>query len=197
MALIFAASLSASSDTIFDNGMDGQDCPDGRIVQSDISYNGTTLTDVDVTAFENIWGRASASDPPTLWPGIDESTPIISDFTKTGYIAAKFHVPADVAGGMVGQFRYVSYGSGPLLDFSISTQCADFLPAQVACVLLDAPPDDSALMHWRFVNGSNFWCQLQADTDYYVNIRLYDPTQSPPSCSDDTCPVSVSNYFGF
>ena len=196
-ALILAASVSLAPDANFRDGFDGGECPAGRIVSNDISYNGITLVGVDVTQFENIWGRAHAFDPPMVWPGVDASTPTILYFARTGYIAARFHVPADVTDSTDGLFTYSSFGSGPLLDFSISTQCADFSPQQIACGILDAPPDGAAMMHWRLVNGSNFWCQLQADTDYYVNIRLDDPTESPPSCSEDTCPVSVSNYFGF
>jgi len=195
-ALILSASVSLAPDALFRDGFDGGACPAGRIANTEISYNGATLIGVDVTAFENLWGRLSASDPPVLWPGLDTSTPTILHFAKTGYIAAKFHVPADASVTTAGMFKYVSFGSGPLLDFSISTECADFSPEQAACVVLDAPPDDSAMVHWRLTVGTNFWCPLQLDTDYYVNIRLFDPNVSPPQCSGDTCPVTVSNYFG-
>ena len=36
-ALLLATSISGAPDDIFRNGMDGDICPDGRIVQSDFS----------------------------------------------------------------------------------------------------------------------------------------------------------------
>ena len=197
-ALILAASVSLAPDALFRNGFDGGECPAGRIVQSDIDYNGTTVPDVNVTAFENIWGRSAPTDPLTFWPGINGATPVIVDFAKNGYVAAGFHVPSDVSQNIVGDFRYSSFPVGPLLDFSISTACGDFSSELGSCVAFDMASDDSALIRWRMSNGTAFWCALQANTDYYVNIRLYDPTHVPQQCATfDTCPVATMNLFGF
>jgi hypothetical protein len=196
-ALLLATSISGTADGIFRDGMEGDVCPDGRIVQSDILYGDVTLTDVDVTLFENVWGYLTSSDPLTLWPGINGSTPMILDFTKTGYLAAKFHTLSDPPALLTGMFKYTSYPfMGPALDLSISGQCGDFSAELAGCVALNIPPVDQAFVHWRFSAGNPFMCQLQPDTDYYVNVRFTDPTATAPQCSDVACPVPISNYFG-
>jgi hypothetical protein len=195
-ALLLAASISGTGDGIFRDGMESDTCPDGRIVQSDILYGEVTLTDVDVTLFENLWGRDAGSAPPTPWPGLNGSTPLILDFTKTGYLAAKFHTSPDPPDLFSGMFKYTSYPfMGPDLDFSISGQCADFSPEQTGCVGLNIAPIDQAFLHWRFSTGDAFHCQLQPDTDYYVNVRFNDPTATAPQCSDVACPVPIQSFF--
>ena len=199
-ALLLAASISAAPDDIFRSGVDGDSCPDGRIVQADILYGDVTLTGVDVTLFENLWGRAANSDPPTPWPGLNGSTPMILDFTKTGYLAAKFHTSPDPPGTLTGMFRYASWPfMGPDLDFSVSAQCGDFSAEGSGCVALDVASIDQASVRWRFSAGSPFFCQLQPDMDYYVNVRFNDPAVTTPHCSDTdvTCPLpGIPNYFG-
>jgi hypothetical protein len=196
-ALLLAASISGTGDGIFRDGMDSDDCPDGRIVQSDIAYGDVTLTDVDVTVFENLWGRVADSGPPTPWPGLSGSTPLILDFTKTGYLAAKFHTSPDPSDMLQGMFKYTSYPfMGPDLDVSISGQCADFSPEQTSCVWSNVAPIDQGFLYWRFSAGDLFHCQLQPDTDYYVNVRFNDPTATAPQCSDVACPVPIQSFFG-
>jgi len=197
-ALLLAASISGTGDGIFRDGMDSDSCPDGRIVQSDILYGDVTLTDVDVTLFENLWGRGADSDPPTPWPGINGSTPMILDFTKTGYLAAKFHTSLDPPGMLRGMFKYTSYPfAGPLLDVSISEQCADFSAEQTDCAWVNIANQDQPFLYWRFSAGDPFHCPLQPDTDYYVNMRLSDPTATTPHCSDVACALpGIQSYFG-
>jgi len=198
-ALLLATSISAAGDNIFESGLDGASCPDGRIMQSDLQYGDTTLTDVDVTAFENLWGRGAASDPPVSWPGLTGSSPMILDFARTGYLAAKFHTSADPADTLVGMFEYVSYpygASSPHLDFSITTECGNFSPEQSGCIELDVAAVDVPLGRWRVYAGNAFYCQLQSDTDYFVNVRFSDPAATGPQCTDDACPIPIQSYFG-
>ena len=197
-ALLLAASISADPDDIFRNGMDSDSCPEGRIVQSDILYGDVTLTDVDVTLFENLWGSAAGSSPPTPWPGINGSTPMILDFTKTGYLAAKFHTAPDSPGTLTGMFKYSSWPFvGPSLDVSVSEQCADFPAERTSCAWVNVANQDQPFLYWRFWGDDVFHCRLQPDTDYYVNIRLSDPTTTTPHCSDVACELpGIQSYFG-
>ena len=197
-ALLLAASISGTGDGIFRDGMDSDSCPDGRIVQSDILYGDVTVTDVDVTLFENLWGRGADSDPPTPWPGINGSNPMILDFTKTGYVAAKFHTSSGPPDMLRGMFKYTSYPFvGPDLDVSISGQCADFPAEQTGCASFNIANQDQPFLYWRFWGDDVFHCRLQPDTDYYVNIRLSDPTTTTPHCSDVACELpGIQSYFG-
>jgi hypothetical protein len=194
-ALLLAASIPAGTDTVFKDGLDGEDCPAGRITLSDVSYgSGDTLSDADTTAFENIWGHATSSDPTLQWPGYAGTAPTIVQFTRTGYVAAKFHTPSEMPSTLSGLFKYVSYVGGPNLDFSISGQCADFSQEESGCSAADMPATDMTLVYWRATPGSPFYCTLEPDTDYYVNILLTDPEAIDPECQEDTCQVSIPSY---
>ena len=197
-ALLFAASISGSTDVVFNEGFDGDTCPDGRISRSNISYGSAgTRSNVDVTEFENIWGHGGSQDPTVPWPGYPGTSPIIEDFTRDGYIAAKFHTPIVLLPTLSGFFKSPSYPGGPNVDFAISEQCADFYPDQSGCLAADASQGDTPLVYWRTTQGL-FYCILQPDTDYYINMRFTDPETNDPNCNDDenTCPVHTLNYYG-
>ncbi|HKE47859.1 MAG TPA: hypothetical protein VKB52_07325 [Rhodanobacteraceae bacterium] len=187
-------SASALPDQIFFSAMELDTCPAHRIERSDVSYNFQTVTGVDVTRFENLWGRVEATDPVEPFPGVAGSQPTVDAFTRTGYVAAKFHTPSDIPSGTDGLFKNVSYGSGPALDFSLSPQCGDFSPALGACIEVDAPAADQGMVYWRGANGNAFYCALAPDTDYYANIRLHDPDDAAAGCSSTDCRVTTVSY---
>ncbi|MGH8172280.1 MAG: hypothetical protein ACREPX_03990 [Rhodanobacteraceae bacterium] len=199
VALLLAVSISGTTDVVFNSGFDGDTCPSGRITRSNISYgSGGTRSNVDLTQFENIWGRAGSSDPISiLWPGYPGTSPIIQDFTRDGFVAAKFHTPIVLLPTLNGFYKSPSYPGGPNIDFSISEQCADFNPPQSGCLATNVPQGDTPLIYWRTTQGA-FFCILEPDTDYFVNIRLTDPDAVDPNCDDDenTCLVHTLNYFG-
>lgn len=198
VALLLAASISGTTDVIFNSGFDGDTCPAGRITRSNVSYaSGGTRSNVDLTQFENIWGHATSSDPVAPWPGYAGTSPIIQNFARDGYVAAKFHTPIIVPPTLNGFFKSPSYPGGPNIDFAISEQCGDFYPDQSGCLAGDTPQGDNPLVYWRFTTGS-FFCILEPNRDYYINIRLTDPDAVDPNCDDDanTCPVHTLNYYG-
>lgn len=197
-ALIMLVSISGTTDAIFHDGYDGSTCPNGRIIHSSITWGpgGGTLSNVDLTEFANIWGRVGASDLPESWPGRTGASPIINSFVREGYVAAHFHTPAAPVLTQNGFFKYVSYSSGPNITFSISPQCADFYPVQSSCLASNISASDTGLVYWRYSTGGNFYCQLEPDTDYFVNIELTDPQAAGPNCTDATCLVHTLNYFG-
>ena len=194
-ALLLAASLSASPDQIFFSGMELDTCPARRIERSDVTYGAGTDADVDVTRFENVWGRGAASDPGQPWPGASGATPIIDEFTRDGYVAAAFHTAPDLPATTRGLYKNVSYGGGPNLDFSLSVQCGDFSSALGGCLAVDIPAADVSLVYWRGANGTAFYCALAPDTDYYVNVRLHDPDDAASGCSDADCRVTTMSAF--
>jgi hypothetical protein len=195
---LLAASVAGSTDVVFHEGFDGDTCPAGRIVHSDISYpiSGTGVRrDVDLTVFENIWGHSTNTDEAIMWPGRAGSSPIIEEFAQGGYVAAKFHTPPGMSSTLSGFFKNTSYPSGPNLNFSISEQCADFYPQQSGCLATDIASGDWTLVSWR-VSPSNFFCVLEPDTDYFVNMEVASLEPDSQGCSDGECVVHVLNYRG-
>lgn len=198
-ALMFLATMSGTTDVIFHDGYDSGTCPAGRITSSDISYpigSSGTRRGVDLTHFENIWGHADDTDSTVDWPGRAGASPIIEDFARYGYIAAAFHTPAGLGATLAGFFKNVRYFGGPNLTFSISQQCADFYPAESGCLATNISASDAPMVYWNTVFTGTFHCTLSPDTDYYVNIKLANPTATGPNCFGASCFAHTLNYFG-
>jgi hypothetical protein len=193
-ALIVAASMSSLPDEIFFSEMEFGACPAGQITRSAVTYAGDRVNNVDVTQFENIWGRVSASNAPVPWPGAPGSTPSIDMFARSGYIAASFVTLHDMA-SYIGMYVNVSYPPGPVIDASISQQCGDFAAGLGTCIVYQVPAQDQPMLHWRGANGPTLYCLLQPDTTYYVNMRLSNPDDGSTYCGPDTCIVTTSSTF--
>ncbi|MGH8171934.1 MAG: hypothetical protein ACREPX_02225 [Rhodanobacteraceae bacterium] len=173
-------------------------CPAGRQTVGNIFYppSQTLRNNVDLTMWDNIWGHNTTTDPQVPWPGFPGSNPVIKNFNKTGYVAAKFHVPSNAV-GYQGFYKNISYNGGPNLTMSISPNCGDFAPTQIACLKENVPAGDQGMVYWRQANGTNFYCHIDTDTDYYLNIKLTDPTADGPNCAPSgTCYAHVQNNFG-
>ena len=175
----------------------GDSCPASprtRATVSDINYlPGTHLRrGVDLTLWNNIWGHINESDNVTPFPGPNGASPSIQTLGKTQYVAAKFNTgPLGV--NFSGNYINVSYGAGPSLDMSISPACGDFAPATPGCLVTDVPSIDRGLVYWRIVNGTNFVCPLQPNTDYYLNVQFHDPATTGPGCGTTTCKTTIQN----
>lgn len=208
-ALLLASAVSQTSpEDIFQDSFDaGASCPasistpTGTLSQrsiSDIWYlpNAHIRHNVDVTSFDNIWGHIDELDGLTLWPGVSGSSPTIRSIGKTEYVGAKFHVPDNALPTTNGMFKHVSYGGGPNIDATISRSCGDFDTVEPGCWVHDDPSNDIPMLRWRLSSGNNFYCHLDPDTDYYLNIRLTDPHTTGPDCSAFTCQTTIQQYIG-
>jgi len=206
-ALLLAAATSQTSDSIFSDAFDepyvcpqsittGTDTRTLRTV-SDIFYADTSHVrhGVNISVFDNIWGHITELDGLTLWPGVAGASPTIKTIGKTEYVGAKFHVPANVVPLTNGSFKHVMYSGGPALDFSISRVCGDFEPVE-GCSVSDAAPDDFAMVRWRIGLGNRWYCGLEPDTDYYVNIRFTNRATTGPDCFGTTCYSTIQQYIG-
>jgi hypothetical protein len=172
-------------------------CPAGRQTVGNLFYppSQTLRNNVDLTLWDNIWGHNTTTDPVVPWPGFPGSNPVIKNFDKTQYVAAKLHVAANL--GYQGFYKNISYNGGPNLTMSISESCGDFTPSQSACLREDIPSGDQGMVYWRQAAGTNFYCHLEANTDYYLNIKITDPAATGPNCTPSgTCYVHVQNNFG-
>lgn len=192
-APVLLAMALAGDDVILRDGFDADACPAGRIETSDVVYPEGTVSDQDVTVFENLWGRWRFDDPPLPFPGSGAGATIV-DFPMHGYIAAKTRIPAETPDYYTGLYTYGSeeLPDNPHIDFSISSQCADFSHSLGDCVAFDVAAPKGRLVHWSFIAQDTYPdCVLQAGRDYFLNIRITDPTVPSPSCPRGVCAIRV------
>jgi hypothetical protein len=206
-ALLLAAATSTTSDGIYRDSFDaGASCPASistptgpRTLRStsDVFYSPAgTRAGVNVTEWNNIWGHIDALDGMTSWPGVPGASPTIQTMGKTEYVAAKFHVPADLPTTLTGTFKHVSYFGGPNVDVAISRTCGDFSPSDAGCWVYDDPGDDQPALRWRLGTGSRFYCHLDPDTDYFLNVRFTNPQATGPDCRGMACQMTLQQYIG-
>lgn len=194
-ALLILAMTPGVDDPILRDGFDANLCPAGRQTQANLSIGGFTATNVDVRYWENVWGRANVWDPVVPWPGLSYSMPTILNFGQNSYMALLFHVPANAPHNRFGWITHTEYNYGQDLTVAISTECGDFHPPSNTCHA-DTRSGQN-LAPWR-VNSSGNFCLLTPDTDYYLNLRITDPTQPSQSCnpSASVCVIgTANNYF--
>jgi hypothetical protein len=192
-----ASATSLPATVVVTQGGVGDGCPATprtRALTSDINYlPGTHIRHaVDLTLWDNIWGHISESDNVTPFPGPNGASPTIQTLGKTQYIAAKFN-SGGLPASFFGFYKNVSYGAGPSLDMSISTACGDFTPAEPGCIVTDIPSTDQGLIYWRMINGTNFYCPLLQNTDYYLNLQFHDINTTGPGCSGANCKTTIQH----
>jgi hypothetical protein len=196
-----SASVNSQPATVVvtQGGGGGDSCPTTprtRATLSDLHYlpeppahvrHGVNLADWD-----SIWGHITENDAEIPFPGPSGASPTIWTLGKTQYIAAKFNT-GSLPAGVTGFYKNVLYGAGPNLDASISTACGDFDPPDPGCKSSDMPANDQPFIYWRMVNGTNFYCGLQQNTDYYLNIQFHDINTTGPGCSGATCKTTIQH----
>jgi len=190
---LLAISLAPAPETIFTDGFDATTCPAGRIETSDVAYADGTLTDVDVTYFENLWGRSSVGLDPEPFPGSSTTIGIL-EFAMSDYIAASAFIEPYVPEEISGLYKYSGSQApdNPHIDFSISETCGDFSARLGECVAYDVEPD-GALVGWSFVSHDIPTCVLHAGRNYFLNVRVTDPSTPSPACPGNVCAIRVSS----
>lgn len=207
LAAASALAQAQSGDTIFVN--DFQTCPaaialgDGSVrnlvTRAAVSYGSypQQRLNADLTEWDGIWGHNSVNDPVTPWPGVGGASPVIQAFPRAGYFCAHFHAPAD-AGSRIGHFSNPTLIQGPNLTMAISRNGGDFvnnLPT-AGCLAANVPSADANLVNWKFTaNAPGSYCNLQVDSDYYVNVMFTD-AQSTFHCGAAAvnCSLAVISY---
>ena len=193
-ALLILAMTPGVTDPIFRDGFDADLCPAGRQTRANISLGGFTLTNVDVTQWDNVWGRSNIFDPPIPWPGLAVSAPIILDFGESTYMSLRFHVPIDSPQNRFGWLTHTEYNYGKDLTAAISSDCGDFNPPSSVCH--NETVSGQNLVPWRIASSGGF-CLLTPDTDYFLNLKITDPDQVSPTCapSAPSCAIGTANNF--
>lgn len=178
--------------------------PDGPrtlLVTSGISYGAypPQRPGVNLTEWNNIWGYNNiTASTPVPWPGVGGSSPVIRSFARTSYVGAHFKTGSSTS--VLGNFSIPTFAAGPNVTMAISTQCGDFsdhLPTP-GCLKTNVPTADANAVQWKLTaNNPTGSCNLQPNTDYYVNLMLTDHLSTEEcAASAATCnmaPVSFHN----
>jgi hypothetical protein len=191
--LLILALAPGVADPIFGSDFDDlEGCPIGRQTVADIDYPGECAhLGADVTEWSNIWGWSCDTGDTVPFPGLHVSTTIMN-FRKDRYIAAHFHVPAELPNDF-GWLTHTEHDYGHDLTASFSTSCGDFAPADQNCRV--EAISGQTLVPWRV--GSGPFCPLTPGADYYFNVKMTDPGVPSTTCEDDAawCAISLSNNF--
>lgn len=174
-------------------------CPAGQQTNGDLAYN-VSLTgpsNVDLTQFKNIWGRTSAADTPVDFPGVSYYT-IFKNLDKTKYVSAKFRVPTSgISSNATGSLSKGENFIGPYVTTSISTACGDFNQANLGpyCLTTNRGAAGAILARWKLTTGSPTTnaCALTPGQEYYLNIKVTDPSVPNTNCTGNLCKMNVQN----
>jgi len=194
--LLLGASLeipNAALDSIFTDDFEVPPCPRLQQENSNLSYNADLsqlISNVDVTKYENIWGRSGPGSPIVLFPGVSHNVAIL--LNRDLFVAAKFVVPTSgMTAGAAGFMTHAETNGGPPLTMSFSTQCGDFNPPSTQCIVRQTS-GFGIIGHWRLPTGTGNGCVLTPGQQYYVNFKLTNPDAvDTTNCSRDYCVTSI------
>ena len=170
------------------------------LVSSGISYGtypSPIRPNVNLTEWNNLWGyNNTTATQPVAWPGVGGAAPVVRSFTRTSYIGAHFKTGASTTPS--GDFWIPTYAAGPNVTMAISTQCGDFsehLPTP-GCLKTNVATADQAAVAWKLTsNNPTGSCNLQPNTDYYVNLMLTDHLSTEEcAASATTCNMATVSF---
>lgn len=178
-------------------GGNNDNCPSTpltRITTGSVSYvpSSGTRTNVNMTSWDEIWGHATSTDATVPFPGRPNSQPSLLGFPKTGYLAAKFTVPAGAVINTYGWISHTEYNYGQDLTASISTNCGDFAPSNPSCLAVTSSGQN--LVPWAVSTPASF-CPVVPGQTYFLNIKMTDPSRPSDTCapSATSCVIGTSN----
>jgi hypothetical protein len=171
-------------------------CPPNRQTVAEVCYDyglqsSKCARNVDVTKFENVWGRGSPTEQVIPFPGRNVFA-IIRNMQKNGILALKFTAPLSPMNSW-GIFNHAATMPGPNLSYAISTACGDFSPADSRCHAENIGPGVNAMM-WKLPNYTGpALCPLVPGGVYYKNIKMTNPPATHFECTGSTCKVTLQN----
>lgn len=212
LTALAGSTASFNADAVDDIFVDGFDSASscqapagyGRLDIANMTYGPVSnayRAGVDVTEWDNVFGHGTAYDDVTPWPGVVGSSPVAHTLGRNEYMAIHFNT-GNAPSTRYGWLIYPSNSGGlsgtnpPDIQAKISRTCGDFAPAQPseqqACFEQRAFSDDTRFMSWKMGMGTNpSLCYLEPNTDYWINIKPYDPNQSVLSW-----PIMVLSQWG-
>jgi hypothetical protein len=164
-----------------------------------ITYGINTVarSNVDLSQWNNIWGYNSPTGTtPAPWSSAS-TQPVIRNFPRAGYVGAQFKTSGSgTFNGIFTNPTASNRAGGPALTMAISTVCGDFsasLPTP-GCLASKIPTNDMTMVAYYAANigkSPTYFCMLQPNTTYYVNI-LQSNINDTNNCSlsSTTCPLA-------
>lgn len=192
----YCAATEATADTLFRSQFEYSD---KRLEYADVGY---TIADplvptvrANLNNFGEIWGRTSPTQTPVPWPG-KVFYAVVKNFERGRFIAAKFHVPADVDINTNGQMFHGDNYAGPSLTTTISPICGDFGPVALYCAT-ENQGSGEVMVKWKIAGGnpSFNYCALTPGQDYFINITMTNPAQPHHDCTGNVCKVNMQNSW--
>ena len=171
-------------------------CPAGRLANTPIYYPNSgqgTRPNVSVTSWDSVWGYRNATDTLHPWPGVSGSSPVLMNFIRGRYLAARFTVPTTAAPTLFGFLNHGTYLAGPPLTMSISQSCGNFNPTATRCYIENRGAGES-MVSWVTSENPNR-CILTPGQSYYVNVKLTDPNAVNTACNSTSCNVAINSIF--
>lgn len=151
---------------------------------------------VDITRFENIFGKLAANKPAVLFPGVNTS-PYIKALGKQAFVAARFVMPALplTARGKVSMGE--TFGGNPL-TISISPHCGFTQAVDPKCIVHRTTTGQGVT--WKPDGGTyaGVACPLTPGRTYFVNVQFEPapPTGVSYNCSASACSAPFVNEAG-
>jgi hypothetical protein len=95
---------------------------------------------------------------------------------------------------LYGWLTHTEYNYGQDLTVSISTGCGDFNAGNALCFANTTSGQN--LVPWA-VPPPNSFCPLAQDGDYFLNLKMTDPTRASQSCApaSPSCVIGTANNF--
>ena len=80
--------------------------------------------------------------------------------------------------------------AGMWLEHDAGYPCVSLSPS--CCSSSDCSRDDVPSLRWKIATTGSYFCSLEPGVDYYLNVRLHDPAEQPPTlCNAVACEVSL------
>lgn len=173
-----------------------QSCPAGRITSTVLSlrYDGFGRKVMDVTSADNVFGYYEWNSPILQFPWKQGFT-IFWGLPRTPgtYVAMKFKVPANTPMTTYGRIYKGETSGGPPGDFAISPSCGDFSPQAQYCFrenILTGGLYGSYKAPGSAVVAA---CTLVPGQEYYLNLRITNPSLNHFDCTNTTCKMTIQN----
>jgi hypothetical protein len=166
----------------------------GQEQLTDVWFTTTNHGRVDVSRYENLFGKSSALAVGQAFPAVGAADPRISALSKTGFLAAKFTVPLTIspaAGGAIG----IGENSMPLyrtVALQISPSCGFARPNPLPNCTLSVKAGQR--LSWKIVGSTapGIACALTPGATYFINAKFDPPPADNTFCTYGKCPLQFN-----
>lgn len=162
----------------------------GQVRNATVGFASGASYFADLARYENLLGKTSAQSIAQAFPAVSVS-PYVVAFPKSGFIAAKFTVPATINSGAYGTIAVgETYAGGSRrVSMSLSPSCGFTVPvAAPNCALSGLGMNQG--ISWKVAGSATtgIRCALVPGASYFLNVK-FDPT--PPASDTYNCSATA------